>query len=177
MAAAILSQDILAICLLSTDGDVDLSLEEVIHRVEEFEKVNNRHFGTSRSDFRVLFLMLVYLELGIKKLGDEIDDIRFIDIIADVLNYFDAHFNDEGEHWTRDEVRHNKEIDSRFIENWYGYDEKAYQEKLKVKKEMKRFFEQQKISTLNPESVRKFMGEIKVTDAVLYHCSRPGESS
>ena len=98
MAASILSQDILAICLFLADGNIDLSIEEVIHRVEKYQEEQDRHFGISRSDFRNLFHMLISWELRIK----EFDDIKLSDIITDILMYQYAHFNDEGENWIKD---------------------------------------------------------------------------
>ena len=64
-----------------------------------------------------------------------------------------------------------------FIEYWYGYDEEQYQEKLLVKQKMKDYFEHQEITTLHPKSVREFMKETKISEAILFHCSRLGESS
>ncbi len=177
MAAVILSQDILAICLFLADGNINLSLGEVIRRVENYQEVQNRHFGISRSDFRGLFQMLISWELGIKSFGDELDDIKLSYIITEILKYHDGYFNDEGEHWTKDYNGQHEEIDYRLIEYRFGYNKEEYQEKLKLKEEMERFFGQQPNGAIHPKLVRKFMKEIKITDSILSHCARPGSSS
>ena len=172
MAAAILSQDIVAICLLCIDGNIDLSLTEVIRRVEAYQEAQDRHFGISRYDFRGLFRTLVCRELGIKSFADEIDDIKLSDIIIDILEYHDAYFNDEGEYWFKGD-----ETYSEGIASWFDYTEKEYEYRMKVKQQMKRFLRRQEITTLDPKLVKNFMEEKNITDAILYHCSRPGESS
>ena len=172
MAVAILSQDIVAICLWCGDGNINLSLSEVIGRVEKYQEAQNRHFGISRSDYHDLFLMLIYSELGIKSFGDEIDDIKMRDIINNILEYHDAYFNDEGNHWiTTDEIY------SDDIGYWFRLTEKEYEYKMAIKQRMKEFFRQQKIAELDPEVVKKFMAEINITEAMLHDSSRPGKSS
>ncbi len=148
MAATILSQDILAICLLLSDGNLDLSLKEVIHRAEEYQETQDRHFGISRSDFRGLFHRLNW--------AYEMDAIKMREVISDILEYHDAYFNDEGE-------------------SWYKADDVEEQDQ--VKQQMKLFFNPQEISQLHPKLVREFMAKMNITEAILYHCSRSGESS
>ena len=81
MAAAILSQDILAICLLLAEGNIDLSMEEVIHRAENFQEDQDRHFGITRSDFRGLFNYWFMFDLAIIHFDDGIDGIKLKDIV------------------------------------------------------------------------------------------------
>jgi hypothetical protein len=169
VATAILSQDIMAICLLCTDGNVHLNLGEVIHHVEDYQKAEHRHFGISSSDFRGLFRSLISGELFIRSYNDEIDDIIFSEIITDILEYHDAYFNDEGEHWVK-----ACEIDSDDIFSWYDYSEMEYEYKIEIKHKMKKFFGRPDMNKMNPEFVRTFMKEINLTNAILYHCSRPG---
>lgn len=52
------SEDIVAICLVLAEGDIQKSIEEIIIRVENYQINNNRHFGISRYDFRGLFYEL-----------------------------------------------------------------------------------------------------------------------
>lgn len=178
MAAAILSQDILAICLIVAKGNIHLSLEEIIRRVENFQEVHNRHFGISRSDFRGLFNMLLSWELRIKSFFDEIDDIKLIDIIPDIIKYHDAYFNDEGEHWAKDDNYFlDEKINYSFIEHWFGYDHNKYLEKLEINQKCKMFFDYHKIATVPSDVVKEFMEEMKITDDILYSCSRHGDSS
>ncbi len=177
MAASILSQDILAICLFLADGNIELSIEEVIHRAENYQKINDRHFGITRSDFHNLFHYWFIFDLGIKQLDEGIDDVKLKDVVIDILAYHSSHFNDEGEYWINEKETWDKEIYFVSIERRFGYDEKKYREKLMTKQKMKEFFEDQELTELHPESVMKFMEEIKISDKILFQCSRPGESS
>ncbi len=101
MAASILSQDVLSICLILAKGDISLNMEEIISRVNKYQEVANRHFGITRGDFYVLFCFLLNFEmnmnLGIKP---DLTKIMFKDIILKILEYGDAYFNDEGSYWT-----------------------------------------------------------------------------
>ena len=176
MAASLLSQDIVAICLVIAEGNIEFSLEEIICRLEKFQDTNNRHFGISESDFRILFKNLIYSELELKTFCDEIGDIRLCDIIPDILNYSDAFFNDEGEYWIKENFRRKKKLDNQFIQYWFGYDEKEYDEKVILKQAMKEFF-----STLdqasNAERVKIFLGNYGIANTILLKLSRPGKSS
>jgi hypothetical protein len=171
MAAAILSQDLVGICLILCKGNTCMDLEKMIQKAEEFQNNNNRHFGISRSDFRCLFWMLLNWELGIKK---EFNQVRLSDIISNILDYHDVYFNDEGEHWTgRDnEISDYEKCDHYY---WYGYDKNEYCKKVLIKKIMKEFFKNQ-ISP-DPTIVMQFLDRLKFDDDILYQCSRSGESS
>lgn len=170
MPAAMLTQDILAICLLHADGNIDLSLENILFHAETYQERQNRHFGISRSDFRGLFHMLMFCELGMKKFGEDIENITLRDMLPEILKYHSAYFNDEGEHWIKDD-------DWWHEEERFGYHAEKYQEKVKLKEDMKTFFQQGKLPALNPPAIKSFMEELQLSEALLYHCSRPGESS
>ncbi|MFH2044815.1 MAG: hypothetical protein ABIK92_06695 [Pseudomonadota bacterium] len=170
MAASILSQDIIAICLLFAGGDINLSLTEVIRRVEEYQEIKNRHFGISIHDFRGLFYNLLNCKLGIKSVSNEINEIKLSDTIIDIIEYHDAYFNDEGEYWFKRNQTYSEDIDS-----YISHIDKEH--KIAIKQQMKIFFKYDQIKTFSPESVKKFMEEINIIDAILYQCSRSGESS
>ena len=170
MPATILSQDIVAICLFHADGNIDLSLENILFHVETYQEGHNRHFGISRGDFRGLFYRLIFMELGMKKFGDDLNDIRLRGVISKILTYHSAYFNDEGEHWIKDDVRWHEEDQS-------GYNVEAYQEKTQRKEDMHIFFQPHELRALNPIVVKEFMKKTQITDSISYHCSRPGESS
>ena len=74
MAASILSQDLVGVCLILCKGNTRMDLEKMIQKAEEFQDNNNRHFGISRSDLRGLFLMLLW-DLGIKKEFKQVDHL------------------------------------------------------------------------------------------------------
>lgn len=92
MAASILTLDILAICLIMADDNVELSIEEIILRFENYQEANDRPFGISRSDFRTLLSNLIYFELELKKIGEDLNDIELKDVIIEILTHYNACF-------------------------------------------------------------------------------------
>ena len=170
MAASILSQDLVGICLLLCKGNTRMHLDKMIKKAEEFQDNNNRHFGISRSDFRCLFWMLLNWELGIKK---EFNQVGLSDVISNILDYHDVYFNDEGEHWTG--IDNEISDYGIFHRYWYGYDKNEYCEKVTTKKIMIEFFKNQKYP--DPTIVMQFLNRLKFNDNILYQCSRVGESS
>lgn len=85
-------------------------------------------------------------------------------------------FNDEGEHWCKQNITQDQNPNFMSIEYWYGYDEKEYREKLILKQEMKKLFESQNIKSVHPESVKEFLEKMEKTDNILITCSRRGKS-
>ena len=177
MSAAILSQDILAICLIAAGGDTDLRLEEIIRRVENFQEHENRHFGISRRDFRAAFLSLCYWELELIKPGSKLDGIRLIDLIQDLLTYHDAWFNDEGVSWSAVEALRTGLEEPSLSYDWYGCDEVVYQKKKSIKQQLLGFFGENQSPPPNPARVRDFLKITGITDEILFSCSRTGEAS
>jgi hypothetical protein len=177
MAAAILSQDIIAICLLLTNGNIKLQLDEVICRIEKYQETKNRHFGISRSDIRNLFQNLIFFEMELREIGEELNDIWLTDIILKVLEYHDAYFNDEGEFWIKYSLPLKINTYSSVNELWSGYNQNENDQKLKMKHVMIEFFENQDIQNISNELVRKLLKENKIKTNILVNCSRPGESS
>jgi len=51
MPAAILTENFLGICLILAKGDINMMLEEVIGRAEDYQMLSDRHFGIYKSDF------------------------------------------------------------------------------------------------------------------------------
>ena len=172
MATTTLTQDILAICLLLADGDTDTSLEQIINRAEEYQKIENRHFGISRRDFRNLLRMLVSWELRLKNFSESLDDIKLHDVATSILEYRDVYFNDEGEHWCK-----GKKTDIDEINYFFGYASPTQENNGPLRHQMKHFFSRwDSVREKNPE-VKNFMKNTNITDDVLRRCSRPGDSS
>ncbi len=170
MSAATLSGDILSICLLFSDGDIQTSLADIIQRVEEFQEKQQRYFGISPHDFRGLLRSLVILELGLRRIGEDFGNILLSEIISPMLSFHDAYFNDEGEHWCGDD----KEIgDANSLLDWFGYSESEYQAKQDQKRRLKAFFLDAGDAVIIPGKVRRKMKQLKIDENVLQHCSRP----
>ena len=157
MAAAILTEDFLAVCLYLVDGDVDARLEQIIARAEEYQEHSNRHFGISRSDYRSAFYALsfeVHTEKGIGDYKETLERYPFLrQWIDPILAYEDVYFNDEGEHW------------------WPGDGLSPSKTRLK----MQAFFS--KSGDHNPAAVNRFLGELGKDSTILMQCSRPGNWS
>ncbi len=106
MAAEILSQDIIAICLVLSEGNLTMSLGELIERVEQYQERQDRHFGLSRQDFRGLFRNWL-CDLGLAKLDDFSPlaprcPIPLQRLLSRILEFHSAWFNDEGEYWNQE---------------------------------------------------------------------------
>ncbi|MEJ2431329.1 MAG: hypothetical protein P8075_20810 [Deltaproteobacteria bacterium] len=76
MAAAILTEDFLAICLILANGDLGTRLEEVICRARVYHE---RGVGNYEEMLTINPLLRHW--------------------INQILSYEDVYFNDEGEHW------------------------------------------------------------------------------
>jgi len=167
MAASIISQDIIGICLYLLDGNIELELSELFHRIEKFQENHNRHFGLSRNDFRGLFRALISLELGFMNFSENIGEIRFRNIISQVLKYHNAYFNDEGEHWDKYNIKINK---------LSMQEHEKYRNKLRTKRLMQNFFKKNN-DEYSIVCVKEFMQQLGLSIDLLYRCSRPGKSS
>lgn len=170
MSAATLSGDILSICLLFANGDIRTSLAEIIQRAEDFQEKQQRYFGISPHDFRGLLRSLVMFELGLRRIGEDIGNIRLSEIVTPMLSYHDAYFNDEGEHWCGDD---NEIDDANSVLSWFGYSESEYREKQDQKRNLKAFFLEAGDGVIIPGNVRRIMKQLKIDENVLQHCSRP----
>jgi hypothetical protein len=62
-------------------------MEEVIHRAEAYQEIQNRHFGISRYDFRNLFRILLIMETGSLSADNEILDIKLGSVVNDILSF------------------------------------------------------------------------------------------
>jgi len=194
MAAYSLCQDMVGICLVLAKGDTNMGFEQVILEAEEFQKSNNRHFGIEPTCLRGLFFTGLMRELGSNHpLEQRLEDswrqgtctfkgIELCEIIPVVLPFFDAHFCDEGDYWSRpqelwelSDVATREEYESSHLEWWYGYKWEEYSGKLQMKREMRQLFLD--AAPPQPEAVRQFMTRHGIDDSLLYRCSRPGEWS
>jgi len=110
-----LSQDILAICLVLSGGDLDMKLENVVKLAEEFQEDKDRHFGITRSDFRTLLMRLIWEKIpgSIFRGWDILNDVKLREVTLDMLRYQDAGFNDEVRFGSPDKFLHGHHIDRR----------------------------------------------------------------
>lgn len=175
MPAAILTQDLLGMCLYIGEGNININLEHLVRRFESLQEKHDCHFGITRDDIRNLFYRLTMWELDLKK---ELAQVSLAAIMFEVLRYLDAYFNDEGEHWWRKDYVF---VNSKMVRNaWsdfslYPYDEQKIHEKFEMKKKMKAFLSNPKNHT--PYAIMNFLPSIHVSEDLLFRCSRPGKSS
>ena len=178
MGKCTLSQDILAVCLVLADGDIDLTLAEVVRRAEGYQERADRHFGISTSDFRGLMCQL--LPPGscwacVARMEGVGEEVRLREVIGDILGYHDGWCNDEGEGWIPAEPM-NFRGESQAMD-MCDMEQDMYQEHLRLKEELQRFFGPEGIAGVSAASVRQFMRRMHITDDFLRQFSRPGESS
>ena len=156
MAAAILTEDFLFICLIFSKGDINMRLEEVICRAEAYQKASDRHFGISRSDFRNAIYMLSFITYHETGLGNYEEILAknplLKDWIVPILRYEDIYFNDEGEHWCE----------------YKG----TSQSPTNIK--MRKFFSD--VCNHKKENVLKYLNKVGKNRTTLLKCSFPGKS-
>jgi hypothetical protein len=167
MAALILAQDVLGICLVLSKGDIDARLETIVRRVESFQKVKNRHFGISVYDFRNLFYRLK----NNFPVDCNLEQVTLGDVLNKILGFGSTYFNDEGEYWDLPAINHFSDI-----RDFIDYSEEEYQTKVTEKQRVISFFSNLEESR-KPEIVRKFMSKTGINVNLLYRCSREGDSS
>lgn len=172
MAASILSTDLVGICLILVEGNACAALEDVIRAAEEFQQKHNRHFGISRSDFRMLFWNYYHSDLHIQ-------NIALHEIIPFILSFHAAHFNDEGGHLFGNDTgidfeNYEGSEMEREIKYWTGYGKEEFRRKLETRAAMNEYFRDK---THQAEAVRTWMATQGIDEYILYHCSRPGVSS
>jgi hypothetical protein len=205
MPAAILTQDLLGMCLYIGNGNVNISLEHLIQRFESFQEKYNRHFGISICDLRFLFYWLIVQELELKK---ELEQVRLVEIMFEMLRYRNVYFNDEGEHWSRKDfvlpdahraellryrdptycgngvygtrLGYNFEPDPILNYEWscvsfYAYEKHEIPGKFDMKQKLNDFLSDSKNHT--PYAIMDFLPTIQVSESLLFRCSRPGQSS
>lgn len=104
MASIIRSSDILAICLILSDYNLDADVAKVIGNVESYQKENDCFLGTGPEDFRNAFFWLAY-NAGLVDLSnyDEFPEIMknvsLRELVRPLLSTCELHCNDEGEYW------------------------------------------------------------------------------
>lgn len=158
MSASILTEDVLAICLILADGNVNASMEQIICSVEAYQELSDRHFGITRSDFRNSLHFLFH-----NGFPDEPGWCDYEETwcrkpllrhwITLILNYDELYCNEEGEHW-------------------YPHEGAVPSEHNRM---MRRFFSD--TNSDDPESVMRFLGGLGKDRSLLLKCSRPGSSS
>lgn len=172
MPAAMLTQDLLGVCLLLVNGRFETPIEEVLVRAEGFQNKNDRHFGISRDDLRELFWMLINWEL---KLNKSFVKIKLLDIALEMLSYDDVYFNDEGSHWVRlgyDQLKFEDVNRSYWCD--YGYDKKAFFKRIEFKQIAIDFLKN--IHSERMGAGKKLLAKMQIDEKLLLFCSRPGES-
>jgi hypothetical protein len=107
MGKSISTSDMVSIGLLLSNGNIDITLEELFERVIEYQLVNNLVIGVDEQDFSSSIAILVFFELGLLKLDNmnAFYKLTFKEIIPGMLTFKEVYFNDEGEHWIK-EIEH-----------------------------------------------------------------------
>lgn len=169
MVKTVLSQDILGVCLLMAEGNLDMTLGEIAVRVEQWESKSNRYFGTGSPDFSNLLRRLVYRGGDSENWQNHINEVTLKESALKMLSYEDVYFNDEGESWHSREEFKNPEI--YHIEELFEGDEDAYLDKLIARKLMVKFFEDLNGAGCPVADVRELMARANITTDLLYKCS------
>jgi len=176
MTAAIMTQDILGICLLVSGGDLSMNMSDVITRVEEFQTNNDRHFGISEYDFRNLIFWLIWGIIphnphttAIESHAKVLEYVKLQDIALHILEHTDAYFNDDGEHWL--DLEHGPNDYDR-----YNCSLDEYNAKPAIRKEMIAFFQNLNDKSCPVKQIQDLLVKWGINQNTLYACSREGSS-
>jgi hypothetical protein len=172
-----LSQDIFGICIILSEGNLNMRLGEIIKLVEGFQEKNDRHFGITRDDFRSLLIRLIWEKYpgSIFNRSRHLDNVTLEEVALEMLSYEDVYCNDEGEYWCSPDGRWK--LGEYHIRELFDGNVDAYLDKLSVKRMLVEFFQDLQRGDVNTSEISELMARAKITRDILYVCSRPGDSS
>ncbi len=179
MAVSLLSQDLVAICLLLTSGKINIPLEELIQKLESYQEQNNCHLGISRNDFRNLFVELLWGDMQNHKEhpGKLFKEILLVESIPRMLEYDYAHFNDEGEAWVKSVKQNISNNTITDIEYWFGYRQEEYEERTRLKEKLIKLFSDCDNSDRKQSEIKKLLNKYQINIFFLSNKMRPGSQS
>jgi len=170
MAKSILTPDMVSIGLLLSDGNINITMAELISAIVDYQKRSGRDFGESEEDYLLACFQLVNFETDLLT-GymdfEEFKRLAFRQIIPEMLRFTEVYMNDEGEHWLE-----NKNLDDETIERFFRLDRKGFEAKMQLREEMIEFFAN--LSGSGPEDailVTDFMARNGITEKILENCS------
>ena len=173
MAKVLMSQDVLGICLLVAGGDLNMTMEEVMKLVDEFEEQKRCRFGSSQGDLPSLFISLVLQKLGPEKFSFPyrliLGKVNLQDVALDVLSFQGYWSCDEGDYWIDYEQEPTYHT---WFPNFYDCTLKEFEAKQAVRKEMIEFFKDLKGKSCPLRQVQDMLFKLGFNLDTLYACSR-----
>jgi hypothetical protein len=166
MAKSILSLNMVSIGILFSDGNLDMSMEDLAGKVKSWQIQNKRFFGVTEDDFINALLMLLLSDLNFENDLNDFYKLTFREIIPKILHYNEVYFNDEGEHWLE-----TVEYEDSDLNRFFGINRKAYEEKIQTKKAMQAFFENNISGFIDSNQVNDFLTGQGITEKLLLECS------
>jgi hypothetical protein len=170
MARSILTPDMVSIGLLMSEGNINITMEELISAIMDYQKRSCRIFGESDEDYLLACFHLVNFETTLLARYmdfEEFNRLTFRQIIPEMLRFTEMYVNDEGEHWLE-----NRNLNNETIERFFGLDRKGFDSKMQLREEMIEFFGN--LPGNGPEDVRlvtDFMARKGITAQILIKCS------
>ena len=95
MAYQTLAENIVAALILAAHGDLTVSLSDSIRRVEAWQRDNDCHFGTERSDIGMSLRLLRFFD----EQFDDMAERTLAEAIPALLTYKHWSSSDEGAYW------------------------------------------------------------------------------
>jgi hypothetical protein len=122
MAILIRSSDILTICLVLSDYNLDTDVAKMIENVEAYQKVKDCFLGTGPEDFRNAFFWLAY-NTGLidfshyDEFPEMMKNVSLKELVRPLLSTRELYCNDEGEYWEGKYSLLDSQNDSK--EDWF----------------------------------------------------------
>jgi hypothetical protein len=165
MADTMLTVDMVSVGLLLSDGDIDISLEVLFKKVEDYLVMHEKYYGTSVEDYRSSIIFLCYFEFSLVEDFELLYELRFRQIILEMLHFINVYFNDEGESWHSEE-----DYDESAIRSCFKMDVEKYSSKMKLREAMIDFFRNCKHESIPVDQVKCFMMNHSITEQILLEC-------
>jgi hypothetical protein len=168
MAKSILSVDMVSIGLVLGEGDIDITLKDLYNRVMQYQTNERRVFGTSDTDFSAALSSLIFLQTQMAGIFDYNDvlQLKFRDIILEILNFEEVYMNDEGENWIA-----AINYDDEQLARYFKLDRKGYVAKNEIKEAMSSFFRYCHNNPIDSGQINDFMKQVGITKQILEECS------
>lgn len=164
MANSILAVDMVSVVLVLTEGDIDITLEELFQRVTEYQSANQRIFGTSDTDFSTALTNLIFMHTHLAEFFNynTVVSLKLREMIPEILKLNEVYMNDEGEEWL-----HTIDYDDDFLELYFKLNRKEYEQKIQTKMAMIEFFKHCNIKPADLTLIHDFMRQNDITRLIL----------
>lgn len=175
-----ITPQIISLCLVLSDGDIDMTMDDVCNRMNSFMKKTRRIYGVDYDDFTSQFLFLYFDIKDTVPLAGGHEDVLTKNtlraFIPGILAFDEVYCNDEGEHWaTYGEMspeEYGRHYDS-YIGELSGISKEEFLGAMQMKETMRAFFLGEGRDGIGRAEVKALMEQHGMTGELLYEHTEP----